>query len=379
MNSIPFNKPFLSGNESEAFELLLKKNKFSGDGEFTEQCNKKITRLTGALKSLLTTSCTHALEMTALLIGIQPGDEVIMSSYTFVSSANPFILRGAKIIFVDIRPETMNIDERLIEAAISPKTKAIILMHYGGVACNMPAIAEIAQKHRLKVIEDAAQCIDAYYKDKHLGTFGDFGTLSFHDTKNIHCGEGGSLLINDQHYKDRADIIREKGTDRSKFIAGLIDKYSWVDVGSSYLPSEFNAAILNTQLDQIKQVTSKRLLLWNRYLTNLKPLSDEGIINMSAIPDADHKHNGHLFFIKCAGLDERNALMAWLKKNGVTATFHYIPLHSSLAGKKMGAFFGNDVFTSRESERLLRLPLYYELYLEQVDFITELIFSFYKK
>ena len=374
----PFNIPLLSGKEVPILTELIKANKFCGDGAYTKECNKILEQLTGCNKVLLTTSCTHALEMSALLQNIKQGDEIIMPSFTFVSSANSFVLRGAKIIFVDIDPLTMNINAELIEEAITVRTKAVVIMHYGGISCQMDRIITIAQKYSLCIIEDAAQCIDAYYENRHLGTMGDFGTISFHETKNIHCGEGGALLINKKGQEDRAEILREKGTDRSKFIAGLIDKYTWVDIGSSYLPSEFNAAVLISQLQKVKEVTNKRLLLWERYNQNLYNLKIQGYIELPFVPEYS-THNAHLYYIKCKNGQERASLIEYLKKNKIQASFHYIPLHSSPAGLHFGSFVGADMFTTKESERLLRLPLYYLLSPGEVDRISEMVKSFYEQ
>jgi len=376
MNSIPFNIPYLPSDSSKYINKVFAAKKFCGDGQLTMLCSRQLENLYHAKKVLLTTSCTHSLEMAAILCGIQEGDEVVMSSFTFVSTANAFILRGAKIVFVDIDPATMNIDESLIEAAITQKTKAIVVMHYGGVACNMNAISRLANQFNLFVIEDAAQCIDAYYFDRPLGSIGVFGTLSFHETKNIHCGEGGALIINDDQFIERAEIIREKGTDRSRFLSGMVDKYSWVDIGSSYLPSELNAAILLPQLESFHEVTEKRVLLWNLYFSLLSPLYEEKLIVLPFIP-AGCQHNGHLFYIKCKDVTTRTKLMAYLKKNNVHAYFHYVPLHSSLAGKKYTVFHGEDIYTTSESERILRLPLYFGLTVEEVHTVCDLVSKFF--
>ncbi len=309
---------------------------------------------------LLTTSCTHALEMAAYLCDLQPGDEVIMPSYTFVSTADAFVLRGARIVFVDIRPETMNIDETKIEAAITEKTRVIVPVHYAGVACPMDEILAIAKKHGLMVVEDAAQGVNAYYKGKALGTIGDFGTYSFHETKNYSMGEGGALLFNRDEDQDRAEIVREKGTDRSKFFRGQIDKYSWVGYGSSYLPSELNAAYLCAQLGMFDEINERRLAIWNYYHETLKPLADAGLIEQPYIPDYA-VHNAHMYYIKTKDLQTRTSLIRYLKEKGEMAVFHYIPLHTSKAGKEFGRFHGEDVYTTKESERLMRLPLFYNL------------------
>ena len=351
---IPFNIPYISGDEAQFIEEAIQGRNLAGDGHFTKKCQQFLGDFTKSPSVLLTSSCTHALELSALLCDIQPGDEVIMPSFTFVSSANAFALRGAKIVFVDIRPDTMNINENLIEAAITKKTKAILLMHYAGVTCAMNEIMAIAKKHQLFVIEDAAQCIDAHYHEKHLGTIGHLGTFSFHSTKNIHCGEGGALLINDKRLIERAEIIREKGTNRKSFLRGEVDKYSWVDIGSSYLMSELNAAFLYAQLLKVKEVTRKRMELWNTYFQHFSKTDMETMNIVSG-------HNGHIFYLKCKNKEERTELIQFLKNNQINSVFHYVPLHSSLAGEKAGIFYGNDIHTTRESEKLLRLPLYYDL------------------
>jgi dTDP-4-amino-4,6-dideoxygalactose transaminase len=368
---IPFNRPYLNGSELDHIKAVLSSDKYSGDGAATKAATQSLRELTGAKKVLLTTSCTHALEMAALLMDISPGDEVIMPSFTFVSTANPFVLRGARIVFIDIHPDSMNINESLIRAAITPRTRAIVPVHYAGVSCNMKLIMEIAKEHNLVVIEDAAQCIDAYDEKIHLGTIGHLGALSFHDTKNINCGEGGALLINDEKFFERAEIIREKGTNRSKFLRGEVDKYTWVDMGSSYLVSDLNAAFLLAQLESVKDVTARRMGLWNRYVERLK-----GRIEFTA--ETSTRHNAHIFFIKLADIDERQALMDHLRLKKIYTTFHYVPLHSAEAGIKSGRFHGEDRYTTKESERLLRLPLFYSLTVEQVDQVCDEILSFVK-
>ncbi len=371
---IPFNCPLVTGKEKDYIrELLSYVQKFSGDGSFTARCHHILEELTGARKVLLTTSCTHALEMAAILLDIQPGDEIIMSSFTFVSTANPFVLRGAQIVFVDIEPATMNIDEALIELAITPKTKAIVPVHYGGVACNMDVIMDLAGKYDLFVVEDAAQCIDSYYKGKHLGTIGHLGAISFHDTKNIHCGEGGCLLINDPGLFEKAEIVREKGTNRAKFLRGEVDKYTWVDRGSSYLPSELNAAFLLAQLEAVKEVTKNRKAIWDAYRQALKPLADQQMIEWQWVP-SEAEHNGHIFYIKLKDIDARQDMIFYLKKQGISAVFHYVPLHSATAGRKFGRFNGQDTFTTKESDRLLRLPMWKGL--AEVNHIVELVKEF---
>lgn len=332
--------------------------------------------MTGTSKALLTTSCTHATEMAALLCNIKPDDEVIMPSYTFVSTADAFVLRGAKAVFVDIRPDTMNIDENLIEEAITERTKAIVPVHYAGVSCEMDKIMEIAQKYNLKVVEDAAQGIMSTYKGKMLGTIGDFGCYSFHETKNYSMGEGGALLIKDASYAEEAEIIREKGTNRSKFFRGQIDKYTWVDAGSSYLPSELNAAYLWAQLESAEEINNNRINSWNCYYENLALLKEEGYLELPYIPDGCI-HNAHMFWIKAKDLEERTKLIAFLKSKGIGSVFHYIPLHSSPAGLRFGRFCGEDKYTTKESERLTRLPMYYGLEQHQVEYICEKIKEFY--
>lgn len=373
---IPFNKPLITGKEEQYIKDLINAGtKFSGDGTYSIQCHELIGSLTNSEKVLLTTSCTHALEMAAMLIDIQPGDEVIMPSFTFVSTANPFVIRGAKIIFVDIRPDTMNIDESLVEAAITDKTRAIVPVHYAGVGCNMDEIMKIATTHNLWVIEDAAQCVGAYYKNKHLGTIGHLGALSFHDTKNIHCGEGGCLLINDSKLLERSEIIREKGTNRSKFLRGAIDRYTWVDKGSSYLPSELNAAFLLAQLERVEEVTENRRAVRLKYETMFQDLINMEKIAIQRTTD-ETIQNGHIFYIKLRSIEQRQNLINHLKSDGINAVFHYIPLHDSNAGKVFGEFSGNDIFTTTESEKLLRLPLWYNL---EPSIIVDSVVNFFQK
>jgi len=374
---INFNVPPFTGKELEYIKEAVDRQKICGDGIFTKKCNEWLEKKTGTTKCLLTTSCTHATELAALLCDIKEGDEVIMPSYTFVSTADAFVLRGAKIVFVDIRPDTMNLDENLIEAAITEKTKAIVPVHYAGVACEMDKIMEIANRHHLYVVEDAAQGIMSTYKGKPLGTFGDFGCFSFHETKNYSMGEGGAILIRDEKNIEPAEIIREKGTDRSKFFRGQVDKYTWVNYGSSYLPSDMNAAYLYAQLELAEEINQERLACWNRYYQNLKPLAEQGLIEIPTIP-ADCVHNAHMFYIKARDIHERTSLIEFLKKNEILSVFHYIPLHSAAAGIKFGRFHGEDKYTTKESERLTRLPLYYRLTLEQVDFISQKVKEFYE-
>ncbi len=373
---IQFNVPPFVGKETEYIAQAISNRKICGDGEFTKKCNSLLEDMTGSKKALLTTSCTSALEMAAILADIKPGDEVIMPSFTFVSTADAFVMRGAKIVFVDIRPDTMNIDENLIEDAITDKTKAIVPVHYAGVACEMDRICEIAQKHNLYVIEDAAQAVMSTYKGKALGTFGEFGCFSFHETKNYSSGEGGAILINQEDYIERAEIIREKGTNRSKFHRGQVDKYTWVDLGSSYLPSELNAAYLFAQLELKEEINNDRLRSWKLYYELLKPLADKGFIELPFIPEGC-EHNAHMFYIKAKDIEERTELIRYLKEHGASAVFHYIPLHSSPAGVSFGRFHGEDKYTTKESDRLLRLPMYYGLTEDNINSVAKIISDFY--
>ncbi|EFD82122.1 dTDP-4-amino-4,6-dideoxygalactose transaminase [Fusobacterium animalis] len=376
---IPFNIPPYVGKELEYIREAMEKNhKICGDGPFTKKCNEWMEKRFNVEKVLLTTSCTHATEMAAILADIKEGDEVIAPSFTFVSTVNPFVLRGARIVFIDINPKTMNMDENLIEDAITEKTKAILPVHYAGVACNMDKIMEIAKKHNLIVIEDAAQGVMSEYKGKHLGTIGDYGCFSFHETKNYSMGEGGALLINNKKNIEKAEIIREKGTNRSRFFRGQVDKYTWVDKGSSYLPSELNAAYLYAQLENADMIYNDRMNGWKLYKELLQELEDKKLIELQYIPK-DCKHNAHMFYIKCKDLDERTKLIDFLKENNINAVFHYIPLHSAEAGLKFGRFNGEDKYTTKESERLLRLPLYYGLKEEDIRFIVLKIKEFYGK
>lgn len=374
---INFNKIPFTGKEPQYVEEAIKNNKISGDGAFTKKCSAWIEERTGTAKALLTTSCTQALEMAALLCDVQPGDEVILPSYTFVSTANAFVLRGAKLVFVDIRPDTNNIDEKLIEEAITDKTRVIAPVHYAGVGCEMDTIMDIARRHGLKVVEDAAQGVMASYKGRALGSIGDFGCFSFHETKNYSMGEGGAILINDEGLIERAEIIREKGTNRSRFLRGQIDKYTWVDLGSSYLPSDMNAAYLYAQLEEAEKINEDRLASWQRYFDGLKPLEEAGILELPYIPE-ECKHNAHMFYIKTADIEERTRLIDTLRKNEISAVFHYVPLHSAEAGLKYGRFSGEDKYTTKESERLLRLPMYYGLKEEDTDKVISVINSFYR-
>lgn len=374
---ISFNVPPFVGRELEYIEQAVRVNrKISGDGPFTQKCSEWMQQRFGAGRVLLVTSGTHALEMAAMLCRIGPGDEVIMPSYTFVSTANAFLLRCAVPVFVDIRPDTMNIDERLIEAAVTPKTRAIAVVHYAGVACEMDTISEIARRHNLFVVEDAAHAFLAQYKGRWLGTLGDYGAFSFHETKNYSMGEGGAVVLHTPAQAARAEVIREKGTDRSRFFRGEIDKYTWVDVGSSYLPSDLNAAYLYAQLEQAQEIFDDRMRAWTFYNQALAGLADSGAVELPYVPDGC-AHNAHMFYIKCADLEERTRLIAWLKQHGVDAVFHYVPLHTSTAGRKYGRFSGEDRFTTRESERLLRLPLYYGISRQDQETVVRAVCSFY--
>ena len=374
---INFNVPPYTGKEMEYIRQCVDNQKICGDGPFTKKCNEWIEDKTGTAKCLMTTSCTHALELAALLADIKPGDEVILPAYTFVSTADAFVLRGAVPVFVDIRPDTMNIDENLIEAAITDKTKAIAPVHYAGVSCEMDKIMEIAEKYHLTVIEDEAQGIMSSYKGRALGTIGDFGAFSFHETKNFSMGEGGALLIRDEKHIEDAEIIREKGTNRSKFFRGQIDKYTWVNFGSSYLPSEMNVAYLYAQLEIAEEITNHRLDCWNRYYERLKPLADAGKIELPVVPEGC-VHNAHMFYIKAADLAQRSAFIQFMKENEIMCVFHYIPLHTAPAGLKYGRFHGEDKYTTKESERLVRLPMFYKLTLEQVDHICDKVIEFFE-
>lgn len=374
---IRFNVPPYTGKELDYIKVAVENQKICGDGEFTKKCNEWIEGKTGTKKALLTTSCTHATELAAILADIKPGDEVIMPAYTFVSTADAFVLRGATAVFVDIRPDTMNMDENLIEAAITDKTKAIVPVHYAGVSCDMDKIMEIANKYNLVVIEDAAQGIMSTYKGQALGTIGAFGCFSFHETKNFSMGEGGALLIRDEKDVENAEIIREKGTNRAKFFRGQIDKYTWVEKGSSYLPSEMNAAYLYAQLELADEITADRMSTWNLYYNAFEELAKAGKIELPFIPE-DCTHNAHMFYLKCKDLEERTALIQFLNKNDIMAVFHYVPLHTAPAGLKYGRFHGEDKYTTKESERLVRLPLYYGLEKEKTEYIISKVKEFYR-
>lgn len=374
---ISFNVPPYTGKEIEYIKQAVENQKICGDGPFTKKCNEWMEQKTGTAKCLLTTSCTHATELAALLADIKEGDEVILPSYTFVSTADAFVLRGARVVFVDIRPDTMNIDENLIEDAITDKTKAIVPVHYAGVGCEMDKIMDIANRYHLMVIEDAAQGIMSTYKGKALGTFGEFGCFSFHETKNFSMGEGGALTIRDEKYIEDAEIFREKGTDRSKYFRGQVDKYRWQNYGSSYLPSDMNAAYLYAQLELADEITRARMDRWNEYREQLSGLAAEGRIELPYIPDYC-EHNAHMFYIKTKDMEERARLISFLKEKGILAVFHYVPLHSAPAGIKFGRFHGEDNYTTKESERLLRLPMFYTLTADQVEYITDQVKAFYQ-
>lgn len=378
MKKIKFNVPPQTGREMDHIRGAIGSGKICGDGDYTKRCNGWIREHTGAAGAYLTTSCTQALEMAALMAGIEPGDEVILPSFTFVSTANAFALRGACLVFVDIRPDTNNIDERLIEDAITPRTKVIVPVHYAGVGCEMDTIMEIAERHNLLVVEDAAQGVCASYKGRALGSIGDYGCFSFHETKNYSMGEGGAILIRDPNKTETAEIIREKGTDRSRFLRGQVDKYSWVSIGSSYLPSDINAAYLWPQLEDAQKINEQRLRSWHAYFQRLQPLQEKGLLELPQVP-RECQHNAHMFYIKTADITQRDALIRHLKEKGISAVFHYVPLHSAAAGKTYGRFCGEDRYTTKESQRLLRLPMYYGLTPEDLDFVTEQIDCFYRK
>lgn len=375
---INFNNSPFAGKEKEYISQAIDSGKICGDGKFTHDCNKWIEEKTGVTKALLTTSCSSALDMAAILAEVKSGDEVILPSFTFVSTANAFVLRGAIPVFVDIRPDTQNIDESLIEAAITDRTKAIAPVHYAGVSCEMDRIMEIAYKHNLIVVEDAAQGVMSTYKGKALGSIGNYGCYSFHETKNYSMGEGGALLIRDKADVEKAEILREKGTDRSRFLRGQVDKYTWVDKGSSYLPSEINAAHLFAQLEKADEINNARRNCWYGYYNRLENLKKNEKIELPVVPEGC-THNAHMFYIKAADLEERSELSTYLKEKGIGSAFHYVPLHSSPAGRKFGRFNGEDKYTTETYERLLRLPMYYGLKEEQVDYICNKITEFYEK
>lgn len=374
---ISFNKPPYIGKEKKYIAEAIAANKICGDGQFTQKCNEMLEKMTGSQNVMLTTSGSHALEMAAFLCNLKPGDEVILPSFTFSSTANAFALVGAKLVFVDIRPDTMNIDETKIESAITEKTKVIVPVHYAGIGCEMDTIMNIAQKYNLKVVEDAAQGVMGTYRGKALGSIGDFGCFSFHETKNYSMGEGGALLIRDSENNEAAEILREKGTNRSRFLRGQVDKYTWVDYGSSYLPSDLNAAYLFAQLEEADKINQARLRCWQQYQEGLMPLEEEGKLEIAHIPEGC-KHNAHMFWIKLKDIDERSAMIAHLRNHGIYSMFHYVPLHSAEAGKKFGYFSGQDVYTTKESNRLTRLPMYYGLTEKEVNTVIETVKKFWK-
>lgn len=375
---IPFNRPFTISKELQYIADAVINGQLSGDGVFTKKCHEWLEKNIGCAKALLTHSCTAALEMTAILADIQPGDEIIMPSFTFVSTANAFVLRGGIPVFVDIRPDTLNIDELKIEAAITSKTKAIVVVHYAGVACEMDTIMSIADKHGLLVIEDAAQGIGAFYKGRPLGSIGHMAALSFHETKNVIAGEGGALLINAIQFCERAEIIREKGTNRTRFLRGQVDKYTWVDIGSSYLPGELIAAFLFAQLENVDKILKRRLEIWHQYERNISPYCSKHLIEIPVVPE-ECAHNGHLFYIKFKNIRDRSDILQFMKQNEIGCLFHYVPLHSSEAGQHYGRFCGEDVFTTRESERIVRLPIYFDMKDEEVERVSQLIINYTKE
>ena len=375
---LPFNIPPYVPQCSDYVTQVIQNRKICGDGPFTARCNEALEALTGAPKALLTTSGTSALEMAAILLDIQPGDEVIMPSFTFVSTANAFALRGAKIVFVDVQPDTMNLDPLCVRAAITPHTRAIVPVHYAGVCCDMDALGDIAREHGLAMVEDAAQAVGSFYKDRPAGSMSDVGCFSFHETKNYSMGEGGAVILNDPHMVERAEIIREKGTDRSRFYRGQVDKYTWVDIGSSFLPSELNAAYLLAQLEQRASITAARMARWEQYDAGLAPLEQRGLIERMKVP-ADCVHNAHMYYIKLRSLEERSRLIAFLAEHDICAVFHYVPLHSATAGLKYGRFVGEDRHTTALSERLLRLPMFYELSQADCTRVIEAIYAFFAR
>lgn len=379
MKKIPFNKPPMTGNELAYMQQAMANGHLSGNGIFTQKCEKWLEKRLNATKVLLTSSCTASLEMAAMLLDIQAGDEVIMPSYTFVSTANAFALRGAAIVFVDIRPDTMNLNERLIEQAITPQTKAIVAVHYAGVACEMDSIMALAEKYGLAVVEDAAQGVLAYYKGRTLGTIGHIGCFSFHETKNYSSGgEGGAILLNDPKFIERAEIVREKGTNRSEFFRGQVDKYSWRTLGSSYLMSDLQAAYLYAQFENAEQIKARRLSIWLQYWHAFRPLAEQGRVSLPTIP-SDCEHNAHIFYLKLRDEQQRSALIAHLNAHQILAVFHYVPLHTSPAGQMFGKFVGEDKVTTQESEKLVRLPLFYNLLDDEVARVITATLAFFSK
>ena len=373
---IDFNRPAMVGRELEYIKDAVHRGALCGDGYYSARCSEWMRERYHTSYAMLTTSCTHALEMAAFLVDLQPGDEVIMPSFTFVSTADAFVLRGARVIFADIRPDTMNLDERRLEEAITSRTRAIVPVHYAGVACEMDTILALAAEYGLKVVEDAAQGVESTYKGRALGTMGDFGCFSFHETKNFTMGEGGALLFQQKQLLARAEILREKGTDRSRFFRGEVDKYRWVDYGSSYLPSELNAAYLYAQLQEHTKITKKRMAIWNYYHTELAELAVRERLVQPFVPE-ECTHNAHMYYIRVRDNQERQSLISWLKQRGIHSVFHYVPLHTSPAGRRFGTFSGEDRYTTRESERLLRLPMYYDLSLEEAAKVVEAIHDFF--
>ncbi len=373
---INFNVPPCVGTEMKYIKDAVDSHKICGDGKYTKLCNAWMEEYFHAHKILLATSGSSALDMAALLCELQPGDEVILPSYTFSSTANAFVLAGARLVFVDIRPDTMNLDESKIEDAITEKTRVIVPVHYAGVSCEMDTIMKLAKKYHLMVVEDAAQGVMSKYKGKALGTIGDFGCYSFHETKNYSMGEGGAIVINNPAYVERAEILREKGTNRSKFFRGQVDKYTWVDFGDSFLPSELNAAYLWAQLEKAGEINGDRLQTWNYYMESFRPLAEAGIIGLPSVPEGC-VHNAHMFYVKTKNLEERTALITFLKEHEIMSVFHYIPLHSAPAGEKFGRFYGKDEYTTKESERLTRLPLYYGLRRDEAERVVDAVFEFY--
>jgi len=374
---IPYNVPTLSGDELQYVTACLKNRKFSGDGPFTAECSRLLKHLTACPNVLMTTSCTDALEMAALLLDIAPGDEVISPSFTFVSAANAFALRGAKIVFVDIDPKTMNVNSSNIEKAITPRTKAISIVHYAGVSCDMDAIQNISKKYKIPIVEDAAQGLMSFFKGQHVGTIGSLGCLSFHETKNYNCGEGGALLINDPTLVKRAEIIREKGTNRSQHARGEVSKYNWISLGSSFLMSDVNAAFLCAQLNRADEINQKRLVIWNSYFESFQSLKNDGLVDIPYIPDYA-KHNGHIFYLKLRNENQRNNFIDFMKQMNILTVFHYVPLHSAPAGLIYARFHGEDRHTSSESSRLVRLPIFHSMSTEQLQFVINCVINFFR-
>ncbi|MCR5137819.1 MAG: dTDP-4-amino-4,6-dideoxygalactose transaminase [Oscillospiraceae bacterium] len=375
---IPFNTPPYVGTEEKYIEEAIRNHRISGDGDFTKRCNSWLESRFKAKKALLTTSGSTALDMAALLCGLKPGDEVVLPSFTFTSTATAFVLAGARLVFVDIRPDTMNLDEKLIEDAITERTRVLIPVHYAGVSCEMNTILEIASRHGLRVVEDAAQGVMSSYFGKALGTVGDFGCYSFHETKNYSMGEGGAILVNDTACSERAEILREKGTNRTKYFRGQVDKYTWVDIGDSYLPSELNAAHLWAQLEQADRINEARMRLWNLYHAAFQPAEQSGRIQRPTVPEGC-VHNAHMYYLKLKDLDDRGNFIQYMKEHDILCVFHYVPLHSSPAGLRFGRFHGEDRFTTSESERLVRLPLYYGMTQTEQERVIETALDYLKK